>query len=246
MDESLIQLGLSEKESAVYLLLLKSPYRTAQEIADQTDIKRTNVYRILDSLLEQELIIRDNSPVSRFSTAEPQQLQKILEQRQLALKQASRSLSTAMPSFRSQYALSMDKPGVYHMAGSEGIERLLVDMVHSKTEVLLVASNDVPSDERTLNRFVELLMERRSAGVHTRALFHCGPHEERIRRKFNERGFDVRFIASSPFKGEIVIYEDNVAFTVYDPSIVVTILTNTHITATMKTLFESIWHSAKN
>jgi sugar-specific transcriptional regulator TrmB len=246
MEEILLQLGLTDNESAVYLLLLKAPRQTAQQLADQTDVKRTNMYRILDNLLEQELIVRDDSPVSKFSATEPQQLQKILEQKQLALKQTARSLSAAMPSFRSQYSLSMDKPGVYHMAGHEGIERLLTDMVTSSTEVLLVASNDIPEDETTLNRFVELLMERRDAGVNTRALFHDGPHRERIQKKFTERGFETRFVESSPFKGEVVIYEDNVAFTVYDPSIIVTVLTNQHIAATMRTMFEQVWLAASH
>lgn len=244
MEEILHQLGLQDNEVVVYLLLLGSPRLTAQQIADKTGIKRTNAYRIIDSLLEQQLIIRDTSPVSRFSAANPQVLSKIITDKQLALKQTAKSLTTVMPSFRSQYSLSLDKPGVYHMAGSEGIERLLVDMVTSKTEVLLVASADTPSDEKTLERFVELLLARRDAGVKTRALFHDGPHKNRIEQKFSERGFETRFVQTSPFKGEVVIYEDNVAFTVYDPSIVVTVMTNQHIATTMRDLFEQVWQRA--
>lgn len=244
MEEILLQLGLSDKESAVYLLLLQSPDQTAQQLAHQTDVRRTNMYRILDSLFDQDLIVKDDSPVSKFSAAEPQRLQKILEQKQLALKQTAKSLSAVMPSFRSQYSLSLDKPGVYHMAGNEGIERLLVDMVSSQTEVLLVASTDVPNDEKMLERFVELLIQRRDAGVKTRALFHDGPHRNRILQKFSERGFETRFVKTSPFKGEVVVYENNVAFTVYDPSIIVTVLTNQHIETTMRDLFEQVWRTA--
>lgn len=244
MEEILLQLGLSDSESTVYLALLQSPRQTAQQLAELTDIKRTNMYRILDNLLDQKLIIRDNSPVSRFSIADPQALSKIITDKQLALRQTAKSLSTAMPRFRSQYSLSLDKPGVYHMAGNEGIERLLVDMVSSQTEVLLVASTDVPNDEKMLERFVELLIQRRDAGVKTRALFHDGAHRNRIQQKFSERGFETRFVKTSPFKGEVVIYENNVAFTVYDPSIIVTVLTNQHIETTMRDLFEQVWQHA--
>ena len=245
MEEVLLQLGLTDKESAVYLLLLQTPLQTAQELAEATDIKRTNVYRILDNLLEQQLIVRDNSPVSKFSATEPNQLQKILAEKQLALKQTAKSLSATMPSFRSQYSLSRDKPGVYHMAGREGFERLLKDMISSQTEVQLVASNDVPDDKDTLKRFRELQLEMRDAGVATRALFHNAPYKDRIKREFTERGFDVRFIGDSPFRGEIVIYEDNVAFVVYDPSLVVTVVTNQHIATTMRLMFEQVWAIAK-
>lgn len=241
MEEILLQLGLTDKEAALYLLLLQSPNQTAQKLADQTDIQRTNVYRLLDNLLAQGLITADDSSVKRFAAAEPQSLQKLLRNKQMELKQTASSLSALMPSFRSQYSLSLDKPGVFHMAGSEGFERLLEDMVRSKTEVLLVASDDLPHDEQTLTRFRELLIERKNNGVPTRALFRNAQYSQRIKEEFNERGIDVRFIGDVPFKGEVALYEDNTTFTVYDPSLIVTIITNKYITDTMRTLFEQLW-----
>lgn len=245
MEEILLRLGLTDKEAALYLLLLQKPKQTAQQLADQTDIKRTNVYRLLDNLLAEKLIIADTSPVKRFAAAEPQSLQKLLQDRQTELKQTASSLATLMPSFRSQYALSLDKPGVFHMAGTDGFERLLEDMVGSQTEVLLVASDDVPDDEVTLKRFRELLVQRMTNGVTTRALFHHASYSERIRREFTARGMEVRFIGDTPFKGEVVLYEHNTVFTVYDPSLIVTVLTNKHVTDTMRTLFEQLWRVAE-
>jgi sugar-specific transcriptional regulator TrmB len=245
MEEILLQLGLTDKEASLYLLLLQTPHLTAQQMADSTQIQRTNVYRLLDNLLSMEIITADHSAVKRFTAAEPQTLQKLLQNKQNELKQTANSLSSLMPAFRSQYSLSLDKPGVFHMAGTEGFERLLHDMVKSKTDVLLVASDDIPNDEDTLERFRNLLTERRNNGVATRALFHGEPNEQ-IQQTFAERGLEVRFIGDTPFKGEIALYEDNVAFTVYDPSIIVTVLTNQLIAATMRTIFEELWAVAKD
>ena len=245
MYDTLIDLGLQDKEAELYLLLLKTPRQTAGELAEQTDIKRTNVYRLLDSLVAQELVASSDSPVKRFYTTEPQKLESLLRKRQLALKQSARLLSTAMPDIKSQYALSTSKPGVTYMAGNEGFIRLLENMLSANTEVLLVASNDLPSNLETLRQFRELLAERRSRGIPTRALFHDGPHRERIRVEFADRGIDVRFIGETPFHGEVVLYDDNTAFTVYDPSLIVTIVTNAEITDTMRQLFEQLWSIAK-
>ncbi len=244
MQEILLQLGLHDNEAAMYLLLLGSPRLTAQQIADSTGIGRTNTYRIVDSLLERKLIVRDDSPVSKFSAAEPQLLQKILEEKQIALKQTAKSLAVAMPSFRSQYSLSLNKPGVYHMAGNEGIERLLRNMAVSQSEILLVASDDLPGDSETLERFRRLQTEIHANNVPIRALFHNAPYKDRIQSEFASRGMDTRFVGASPFRGEVAIYEDNVAFTVYDPSLIVTVITNTHIASTMRTLFENVWETA--
>lgn len=243
MENVLREIGLQDNEATVYLQLLKNPLQTAQQLATQTDIKRTNVYRILDALLEQELIIKDDSPVSRFSAAEPQSLQKLLQRRQNTLKQTASSLSAVMPQLRSQYSLSLNKPGVVYMTGDDGLERLLFDMVNSQTEVLLVAG-DEPRDADTRSRFRELIMQRKQNNVHTRALFHGGEHQARITHRFSERGFDVRFIGTTPFDSEVVIYEDSVAFSVYDPSLIITIITNKDFANTMRTLFEQLWCTA--
>lgn len=244
MEEVLRQLGLTDNELSVYMLLLKKPNQTAQQLATASNIQRTNLYRILDILVEQELIaINSESSVRRFYVTEPQNLQKLLQLKQTQLKQTSSLLSTTMPSFRSQYSLSLDKPGVFYMAGFEGFERLLLDEVKAKTEILLMASNDVPKEN--MARFKELLLERKRNGVKTRAIFHEANFNNKIRAEFNERGFDVRFLGNTPFKGEIGLYEDNTTFTVYDPSLMTTVITNKHITDTMRTLFEHLWAIAK-
>lgn len=246
MEDALLELGLNDKEVTIYLLLLQKPHQTAQQIAEQTDIKRTNVYRILDNLLAKGLIAPEETPIRKFSVTDPRSLHTILKEQQQQLKKAASVLISSMPTFRSQFSLSLDKPGVVSTAGIEGFEQLLKDMVHSQTEVLLVASNDQPTDEAVLRRFQNLLLERKANSVRTRALFHNGQHRKHIRAKFSERGFDVKFIGQSPFKGEIIIYEDNVAFTVYDPSLITTIVTNPYIASTMHLLFEEVWSKADN
>lgn len=245
MEDILYEIGLNDKETAIYLSLLKNPWQTAQQLSTKTDIKRTNAYRILDDLLEKELVKHDKSPVRKFCATEPQALQRLLQQSQQNLKKTSQALSQVMPSFRSQYALSLNKPGVVHSAGTDGLEQLLIDMATSQTEVLLVAGDDYPTDETVLARFQDLIMQRKKCGVATRALFHDGPDSDFFRDKFQERGFDVRFLGNIPFKSEIALYENNVAFTVYDPSIITTIVTNQHIAETMRTLFEELWGVAR-
>ncbi len=243
MHGVLLQLGLSDKQIVLYEMLLKTPHQTAQKLADATGIKRTNVYRLLDELEREELIVADDRKVKTFATSEPQALQKLLQRKQSVLKQTAGSLSAILPVLRSQYSLSIDRPGVVYMVGEDGLERLLLDMLHSKTEVLLVAG-DEPQDETMLKRFRELIMQRKENGVPTRALFHDGDHRERITKKFAERGFVTRFLKTPPFDSEVVLYEDNVVFSVYDPTLITTIITNKDFARTMRTLFEQLWNAS--
>lgn len=244
MKEILLAIGLTEKEATIYLFLLSSPHQSAKQVAEAVKLKRPNAYRLLSDLTEQNLVTYTEESIRRFSVTEPLILQKIIQEKQSLLQQTTSSLATIMPSFRSQYALALNKPGVIHAAGREGFERLLIDMIDSKTEVLLIASSDQPSDAAVLQKFQELIAQRKENNVPTRAIFHDGSHHERIQKKFIDRGFDVRFIGNTPFKGEVIIYEDTLAFTVYDPSLITTIITNASIASTMRILFEEVWSKA--
>jgi sugar-specific transcriptional regulator TrmB len=244
MDETLLQLGLNDKEAAVYLYLLKHPYQSAHQVANACNIQRTNIYRLLEVLEKQELVVHIDNPVRSFSAAEPQALRRLLEKQNIQLKQASSALTAAMPQFRSQYSLSLDKPGVFYMSGDAGIEQLLTDMVNSGTEVLLVASDNVPGNQKTLDRFRELISERKKAGVKTRALFHHADYSAKVTKQLETMGMEVRLIGTNPFLGEVVIYEDNVVFTVYEPSVSITVITNDQIASTMRLLFDELWQKS--
>jgi hypothetical protein len=55
----------------------------------------------------------------------------------------------------------------------------------------------------------------------------------------------VRFIGKDIYPGELVVYEDKCAFTVYQPELIVTIITNESIAATMRQLFDELWDRAE-
>ena len=246
MEETLIKLGLTLKEAKIYLKLLEQPHQTAADVAVAAREKRTNVYMLLDNLVEKGLAeASDKTAVREYSAADPSSLNKLLQAQQERQQQAQAALSAALPRLKTLYSLASDKPGVVHMAGMEGFKTLLDDMIRSKTEVLLVASNDLPVNTDDVRLFRERLVERKSAGVKTRALFHLDERRDMIQNEFAERGIETRFLGEQPFKGEVVIYEHNVAFTVYEPSLTITVITNEHIGATMRTLFEELWEKAK-
>jgi hypothetical protein len=128
------------------------------------------------------------------------------------------------------------------MPGEQGLLRLLDDMVRSSTEVLLVASDK--ADVEKIGGFKDKLLQRKANSVHTRALAEDHDRERR-RDMYAERGMELRFLGELPYNGEVVIYENNVVFTVYEPSIITTVVTNEHIAQTMRTMFEGLWRQAE-
>ncbi len=242
MEDALLKLGLNDKEIRLYSLILDRPGITAAELAKASGEQRTNVYALLDSLLEAGIVLtEDDAPVKQFKVAEPSALRKLLDRQQDELRQADAALRGILPRIKAQYSLSNDKPGVIHMAGMDGLLRLLDDMVYSQTDVLLVASD--LADVELLRGFKDRLLARKSRGVKTRAIAHDANRSDR-QAIYAERGMELRFLGELPYTGEVVIYEDNVAFTVYEPSIVTTVVTNHAIAETMRRMFDSLWQQA--
>lgn len=242
MEDALLKLGLSSKEIQLYDFILGRPGMTAAELAKASGEKRTNVYALLDSLSQKGIILsEDNAPVKQFRAAEPSALRQLIDRQKDELRQADIALQNVLPRIKSQYSLSNNKPGVIHMGGMDGLLRLLDDMILSKTEVLLIASD--LADVEVLRGFKDRLVERHARGVQTRAIAH---DYNRSARKsiYAERGMELRFLGELPYTGEVVLYEDNVAFTVYEPSIVTTVITNKAIAETTRRMFESMWQQS--
>lgn len=246
MEKLLYELGYSEKEAKLYLLLLEKGSMTATELAELSREKRSNTYMILEGLLAKEVIKADDStPVRSFVALHPSVLKRQLEDNQDRTRQLLSSLETALPKLSAKYSLAQNRPGVTHMVGEDGFMTLLDDMVRSKTEVRLIASNKIPSDDAVLKNFRQLLLKRKQAGIRTRAIFHRDENSAVQKQLFAQRGIELRFLGETEFDGEVAIYEDNVAFTVYEPTLMVTVITNPSIAETMRTVFEELWAKAK-
>jgi sugar-specific transcriptional regulator TrmB len=245
MEEVLAGLGFTPKDIVVYRYVLEHGGQTAAAIAGACGEKRANTYVILEGLNAKGVITVDNARAVRtFSATHPSSLQKLVQDEQARQARLVADVKSLLPQLTSAYNLATDKPGIVYLQGAEGFITLLEDMAGSQTEVLLVASNQTPSDFQVLKRFRQLLLKRKQGGVITRAIFHHNGRETELARIFSERGMNLRFLGDEEYTGELAIYEDNVVFTVYEPSLVVTVMTNQAIATTMRQLFEQLWQKS--
>ncbi|MFA4815446.1 MAG: helix-turn-helix domain-containing protein [Candidatus Gracilibacteria bacterium] len=78
--QSLIALGLTDREAAVYLFLLKKSPLTASELAYKKGLSIAGAYKIIHSLLEKKMIeLEENKRPFRFKTTSLQKLTKYFE-----------------------------------------------------------------------------------------------------------------------------------------------------------------------
>ena len=88
--EWLKTIGLSQKQQDLYLYLLRHGGLTATELSDALKEQRTNIYLLVDKLIEAGLIVRDESQsVVRFQPVSPNRLQKLMNARQKSIAEPS-------------------------------------------------------------------------------------------------------------------------------------------------------------
>ncbi|MBP7807515.1 hypothetical protein KA047_03400 [Candidatus Saccharibacteria bacterium] len=242
MLELFKQLGLNEKEAQFYLVLLEHEALTTAELAKATEESRTNAYMIIEKLQAMRLVENDSSPVKRFNAVNPVRLQRILADRQEDLKALNAQLRSILPGLNSKYQLAHHKPGVVYRQGLEGLKESFDDMTRTGKEVLVFDSDVSVQNEEAFSVIMESLEARKKRGIKSRALLHnAGREYPGIAEWPTKRNMNVRFSGDMPYEGEVAIYGDKCAFTVYVPDIIVTTITNSVIAETMRTVFENLW-----
>lgn len=246
MESLLIELGLNDKEAKVYLFLLEEGEQTATQIANGTRESRTNTYMILERLLNEGLVgTNNNSAVRRFTANNPLNLQKRLLGEQQRLKQANAALQTAMPSLNSLFNLGQHKPGVLYLEGLNGFKTLLEDNARTNKRIDLLASDEAMENQAAWELLQKGTTKRAARGISTRGLFHVSSkkHWQQI-KKWENKNYEVRRWGKEPLPGEIVIYGDKVAFTVYKPAFIVAVTTDAVMAQTFRIIFEQLWQGA--
>ncbi len=245
MEKLLAAVGLSKKESSIYLVLLENGMSTASNIASLISESRTNTYMLIESLISKRMILQDDSKVKKFNAADPRKIQSIMDAKQRELQDLSIQLQNRLPELSSKFSLANHRPGVAHRQGIEGFKESLLDMERCADEVLIIPSHITDDNREAYVMLQKALARRRAKGISSRSVLHEAGRQYNDIEAWPKKGIEVRFLGEKFYEGEVVIYADKCAFTVYAPTIIVTTITNKVIADTMRTVFENLWGSAK-
>lgn len=123
MNKTLLDLGLNEKEIAVYLAILELGQANVLEIARKATIPRATVYGFLDTLLRERLISSITKGKRRYYLAEdPAKIKAILERKQ-------QKIAKFLPQLQQLYLRSTSRPVIRAYDGSRGIIQILADVL---------------------------------------------------------------------------------------------------------------------
>ena len=128
MINTLLKLGLSDKEAKVYLAALELGASSVQKIALKAKINRATTYVILESLRKKGLTTSyDQGKKAFFSAEPPQTLDLLVKKLESEIKEKRSELGDILPELKAIFNAAGGKPKVRFYEGKEGIEASRLD-----------------------------------------------------------------------------------------------------------------------
>lgn len=121
LEKYLQEIGLSEKESQIYLALLQVDSESIQDISKKTGINRTTVYPVLESLNQKGLVseVQDGKK-TMYQAAPPERLETFVERQKVILSEHASRLKDVIPQIKSIQRATGERPIIKLFEGRDG------------------------------------------------------------------------------------------------------------------------------
>jgi len=249
-EKQLIEAGLTKDQAMIYEILLQYGNVQAGRLALLSGLKRPLVYKILEQLLEIDLIEKEekDNKVARFLPKHPEKLRELVEGRIKEIKIAENSIDSVIGDMVSKFNLISGKPNVQFYEGEKGLQKLYDDIISTKKDIMLLRS---PLDESNpkLKELVSKQIERQVTNkIQARVITplpNTGDGAEIDKDEMRRVTRRIVPLEHFDIPAQIVLYGGKVGITSYNNGLFTTIIDNPDIRKTMEKVFEFIWDKAK-
>lgn len=257
MLKSLLQkIGLSDKDSEVYIACLELGTQPASIIAKKAGLKRPTTYLILEGLLKRGLVSEyTGSSVKYFTAVSPEYLLNYVEKQKRELTSHQRELEQYLPQFQSltnPYSLS---PKVRFYEGLEGIERVMNDTLTSSEPLRCYSTMDAWYARPDTKEYISWYGKQRvyEKKIPLRSINPDTPvarkylEEDYPNVQVDQRMSHFRWLPKDIqiFANEINVYDNKMAIACLGKNELLGIIIESEsIAATQKSIFEAAWRAA--
>ncbi len=245
---SLTQAGLTPQQAAVYETLVKMGATPARKLALESKLSRPLAYKVLDELIEQGLVEKQDKPgaVAKFLAAHPLKLKEIADKRFEAAQTAKIALDGAMGKLISDFNLQSGKPGVRFFEGREGVKEVLWDTLTSKERLRSYADIEaIAKYARDIN--TEYVNARKKYDVKKDMIVLDTPGSRQFLGARYPEIIDIRLIKmeEAPFQSVMHIYDNKISYiTLGESQMIGVIISDPRIYVTHRYLFDFAWRQA--
>lgn len=241
--ELLQNLGLDQKESALYLALLELGQAEVSSIAEKAGIKRPTAYFVLNDLENKGFVHSVTSGKTKNFVAEDPKKLLALEKTKIA------DLEQALPGLLGLASKGLYKPGVRFFTGTAGIKAVYEETLLQPTGSEMLAIGHAQVVEEKIPGFGQWYIKRRvEGGISMRAITPATPGGVAVVKRDALELRHTRILNPEQFSEpvEINIYGDKVsAVSLIENELVGVIIESKVLAQAHRQIFEILWQSAK-
>jgi HTH-type transcriptional regulator, sugar sensing transcriptional regulator len=246
----LTNLGLSKEEAAIYQSLLDNGSQSATQLGKTTQVKRTYVYHICESLIKKNLIAsQTKGRATVFVPQSPDLLLTHAEEQKLRATQAQQGLEGILPSLKGKYNLVENKPVVTFYEGIAGIKKVYIDTINNNDNKEILALVETSKVDGDIYKWVTttFVAQRIKKGVFVKAIVATGNKTQTYTSLDQKELRKTKLINSTnfPFEHEINIYGDKIAIinSHKNSKLFAIIIDNPLIANTFRSWFHLAWQN---
>ena len=238
LQKILENIGLTQKESKIYLASIEIGLKPAARIAKKAGINRVTTYDTLEKLMQKGFITKHKRKGTfHFSAVDPEIVA-------LDFRSRARDLRKSIPDFK-RIRGETPHPQVQYFEGLEGIKKIYLDTLSAKSEILNYA------DSKGIRELWpeyddEYVKKRAKRKIYLRGI--SPDDKEGCKVKGEDWGFhrEIRLVNQNDydFSNEINIYDDKVAIVSFGNNPVGMIIENKEVANTQKAIFKMAWEFA--
>ena len=235
------KLGLTIKESKVYLKLLEKGFLTANEIAKLTEILRQTVYETLESLKQKGLVSSfTQNKKKHFEASNPNKLRESIEEKK-------KIVDNLIPELLKIKSKPNIKPTVEFYEGTEGIKRIYNQILEDKPKELLEYGNSSIFIEIMKLYFIDNYITKRiSHKINVKLITENNSEIKRLYETNKKFLRETRYLENiNKLKTAGYIYNNKFIIIKFSPEPLAISIEDEETTKTQKEFFELLWKSAE-
>lgn len=173
---TLKSLGLSEKHSRVYLVVLENGECTVSFISQKSEIKRTTVYEIVDDLIDEGFLFETQvGKKTLYGAVTPRQILKL---KRRALERVEEEINH----LEAKHYSSFDIPKIKFHYGSVGFKNIWNELLESTKKDYRIITNGSIFDGYVTNNYLfdEIIKKKKERKLSSKQLITDSSLAERI------------------------------------------------------------------
>lgn len=245
VKKQLEEIGLSDKEAAVYVASLELGKSPVQKIAQQAGIKRVTTYVIIEALMKKGLMSSmEEGKKTHFFAEDPTNIERLIVKQQETVEEKKRLIKDIIPQLDILFKTIGERPAVRFFEGVEGLMSVREDILKSeyKEGKSFVALDSLlrlfPKQEHMTKSRIKRGIKGKVLYTHPRGPIPGGTDTTLLR--------ETKWIPREHFEfnGDISVYGNKVSISTFQKKPIAIIIESREIALIINAIFDLAWGGA--